>query len=152
MADQSKFGWPVVDEYEDDELASDEDNTKKITKAEGSMASKAIKHKKMAQSRNTSASRYNRQPRVPEPVPAREPKANHYPTQMSFPCSQLPITRPLRVPRPCFHCGKMSHLRATCPKLSKPYPLNDVESVDNHLHKCACPEMKISNGGSSVKP
>ena len=71
---------------------------------------------------------------------------------MSFPRSQLPIVRLLRVPGPCFHCRKIGYLRATCPKLGKLYPLNNIECVDNHLHKCACPETDKSNGGSYVTP
>ena len=35
MAHCSKLGWAVVDEYEDDELASDENDAKKIEKARG---------------------------------------------------------------------------------------------------------------------
>ena len=30
MADRSEFGWAVVDKYEDNELALDDDDTKKI--------------------------------------------------------------------------------------------------------------------------
>ena len=114
MADRSEYGWAVVDEYEDDELASDEDDAKKIEKAERAVASKAMKRKKTAQSRNTVASRSNRQPRAPEPMPAHDTR-DCYPTQMSFSRPQLPSARPLRVPGPCFHWGNGS-LEGNMPK------------------------------------
>ena len=43
MTDRSDFGWAVMDDYENDELASDEDDAKKMEKAERSVASKAVK-------------------------------------------------------------------------------------------------------------
>ena len=39
----------------------------------------------------------------------------------------LPPGRPAKMPGPCFHCGKMGHLRAFCPKLHRQqYPLSNV--------------------------
>ena len=46
LADRSEYRWAVVDEYEDDELASDEDDAKRIEKAEKTVAAKALKKKK----------------------------------------------------------------------------------------------------------
>jgi len=46
LADHSKYRWAVVDEYEDNELASDEDDTKRIEKAEKTVAAKVLKQKK----------------------------------------------------------------------------------------------------------
>ena len=48
MADRSEFGWAAVDEYKDDELASDEDDAKKMEKAERSVASKAVSIRKQS--------------------------------------------------------------------------------------------------------
>ena len=41
----SEYGWALVDEYEDDELASDDNDAKRIEKA---AATKAWKRKKAA--------------------------------------------------------------------------------------------------------
>ena len=46
VADRSKFGWVTADKYEQDQLAADKDNTKKLEKAEKSAGSKAAKQKK----------------------------------------------------------------------------------------------------------
>lgn len=67
MADCSEHGWAVVDEYEDDELTSDEDDAKRIEKAKRLVASKAVKRKKTAQFRNTVPSGQSRPLRAPEP-------------------------------------------------------------------------------------
>ena len=45
LADRSEYGWALVDEYEDDELASDDNDAKRIEKA---AATKAWKRKKAA--------------------------------------------------------------------------------------------------------
>ena len=37
-----------------------------------------------------------------------------------------------RVPGPCFNCTEMGHIRANCPKLSKPYPF-DISSVGSDI-------------------
>ena len=80
MADRSEYGWAVVDEYEDNELASDEDDAKKIEKAEKSVVFKAAKRRKTVQSRNAAPSRYSRQPRVPEPLSSRNTVKDRFPT------------------------------------------------------------------------
>ena len=46
LTDRSEYGWTLVDEYEDDELASDEEDAKRIEKAEKAVAAKALKQKK----------------------------------------------------------------------------------------------------------
>lgn len=46
LANHFDHGWAVVDKYENDKLVSDEDNMKKIEKAEKAMAAKALKLKK----------------------------------------------------------------------------------------------------------
>ena len=45
LVDRSEYGWALVDEYEDDELASDDNDAKRIEKA---AATKAWKRKKAA--------------------------------------------------------------------------------------------------------
>ena len=46
LADRSEYGWAVVDEYKDDELALDEDDAKGIEKAKKAVAAKVMKQKK----------------------------------------------------------------------------------------------------------
>ena len=46
IADHSEFGWSTVDEYEDDELASYDDDAKWLEKAEKAAAAKASKKRK----------------------------------------------------------------------------------------------------------
>ena len=43
ITDRSEFGWGTVDEYEDDELAFDDDDAKRLEKAEKAAAAKAAK-------------------------------------------------------------------------------------------------------------
>ena len=42
LADRSEFGWDAVNEYETDELASNEDDTKRLEKAEKEAEQKAL--------------------------------------------------------------------------------------------------------------
>ena len=52
IADRSEFGWGTVDEYEDDELVSDEDDAKWLEKAEKAATAKASKKRKAAPQRS----------------------------------------------------------------------------------------------------
>ena len=52
LADISHYGWLVINEYEDNELAADEEDAKRIRKAEKSAASKFEKLKKGFRSRH----------------------------------------------------------------------------------------------------
>ena len=51
LANRSEFGWDAVNEYETDELASSEDDAKRLEKAEKAAEQKALKRKKAAYSR-----------------------------------------------------------------------------------------------------
>ena len=127
IADRSEFGWGTVNEYEDDELASDEDDAKRLEKAEKAAASKASKKRKTAPQRSggyNSSVYKNQQQRTQDraPLPPRAP--------MPSPSGVTPLLPPGRSPKmpgPCFHCGEMGHLRAFCPKLHRQqYPLSNV--------------------------
>ena len=128
IADRSEFGWGTVDEYEEDELASDDDDIKRLEKAEKVAATKATKKRKMAPQRsagysNSYKSQQQRlQDRTPLPTVPRAPM----PGPPGVP-PLLPPGRPPRMPGPCFHCGEMGHLRVSCPKLSRQqYPLSSL--------------------------
>jgi len=131
LADRSEYGWA---EYEDDELASDEDDAKRIEKAEKTVAAKALKKKKAP---NLRANRQvqGRQPGAWGKPPAQDQR-ERYPPRADWSRPATPTNRPPKVPGPCFHCGEMGHLRATCPKLVNPYPLCNVECVDEPLREC----------------
>ena len=122
-----------MDEYEGDELASDEDNAKRIEKAKKAVETKALKRKRAANPR-TSRQVQGRPQKAWEQLPAHEQR-DHYSPQADWsrPTSR---GRPPRVPGPCFHCGEMGHLRAMCPKLVKTYPFDDVKCVDKALRDC----------------
>ena len=50
LADHSEFGWEAVNEYETDELAANEDDAKRLEKAEKAAEQKVLKRKKAAYS------------------------------------------------------------------------------------------------------
>ena len=48
LADCSEFGWEAVNEYERDELAANEDDAKRLEKAEKAAEQKVLKRRKAA--------------------------------------------------------------------------------------------------------
>ena len=48
LTDRSEYGWEAVNEYETDELAANEDNAKRLEKAEKAAEQKVLKRKKAA--------------------------------------------------------------------------------------------------------
>ena len=61
LADRSEFGWDVVKEYEEDELAKGSDDEKRIQRAEKAAEKKAASKKKRVVSAKRFARPYNRQ-------------------------------------------------------------------------------------------
>ena len=125
VADCCEYGWATVDEYEQDQLAADKEDAKRLEKAEKSVGSKAAKRKKV-----TSTSRSNRgrrqQSRSMEPV-RRFPVPGPVNSGQPAPPQAQPY-RP-RLLGPCWNCLEIGHIKATCPKLTQPYPLN-IEPVN----------------------
>ena len=128
LADTSENGWGAVAEYKGYDFAdSQEDNTRM-----GSCdRSAGVKKRRMASAQRGSKKRF-RQPHqswgqnfmYPQMLP---PAPNNYP-QPHFTPQPAPI-RPRGMPGPCFQCGEMGHLRASCPKLQRPYPCNRNDYV-----------------------
>ena len=127
LADRSEFGWDAVKEYETDELAENDDNAKRLEKAEKSAEQKALKRRKTAQYRygrgrgrraQGYAAPHNQQMPASSGVQAQVPPGVFQFRGNAGSSGQRP-----RVPGPCFNCTEMGHIRANCPKLSKPYPL-----------------------------
>ena len=48
LADHSEFGWEAINEYETDEVATSEDDVKRLEKAEKAAEQKVLKRKKAA--------------------------------------------------------------------------------------------------------
>ena len=103
FTDQSEYGWAVVDEYEDDELVSDEDNTKRIEKAEKVVAAKVVKWKKGT---NPQANRQmqGRQQRMWEQPPAQEQR-EHFPSCVDWSRPSSSTSRLPRVAGPLWRNG-----------------------------------------------
>ena len=133
LADRSQYGWALVDEYEDDELALDDNDSKRIEKAEKAAATKACKRKKAA---NPCSGRQMQgpQPRTWEQPISQKPR-ERFPPRAEWALPPNATSRPLRVAGPCFQCGEIGHQWATCPKLTKSkltksYPFCNKECVD----------------------
>ena len=67
VADRSEYGWATVDKYEQDQLAADEEDAKRLEKAEKSAGSKAAKRKKVTSTSRSDSGR-RQQSRPMEPV------------------------------------------------------------------------------------
>ena len=127
LADRSEFGWDAVNEYETDELASNEDDAKRLEKAEEAAEQKALKRKKAAYSRGARdrGRRFNGPPmgQLPPP-PSSSPGSSVQPLAGGM-MQPRGASFQYRVPGPCFNCLEMGHLKANCPKLVKSYPLSN---------------------------
>ena len=128
MADRSELRWQVVEAYESDELASGDKDAKRIEKAEKTAEQKVERRRNKAVlkgSRNHPL-RHGNQPICDPAMPG--------PSRAFVPAMALSqmLPPPKRVPGPCFHCLEMGHLKGSCPKLSRMYPLSQsvCESVE----------------------
>ena len=124
IADRSELGWQVVDAYEPDELASGDEDAKRLEKAEKVAEQKAERRRKkwtLKTARNRAMRRGSQF--------SRDPGIQQGPSK-SYP-SPGPVGQPpqmlRRIPGPCFNCLDMGHLKGSCPKLNKPYPLNPLK-------------------------
>ena len=114
IADRSEYGWATVAEYEEDELADGSDDEKRLYRAEmraGKKAKsvKARKRKEFFPKRDW-LSRPKWQPQSANAVNGLIPQPS------SSSGIKLPPTRPAHsMLSPCFECGKLGHLKYSCP-------------------------------------
>ncbi|XP_038069142.1 uncharacterized protein LOC119738351 isoform X2 [Patiria miniata] len=111
LADTSPSGWATVEEYENNELANDSGDDKKITRAEDRAARKlkAASSKKSAGAKRFKTGDYHYQ----TPAPA---------TTSVAPASQFQFFRGQRFPTSkdiCYACGSQGHWRKACPNISR---------------------------------
>ena len=123
FADRSESGWAVVEEYEDDDLADDSEDEKRMEKAERLAEKKLAKKRKLRE------------------VKAKEVLSTAVVTAGGAPfLSKAPFVEPAKAaaPKPsprfpmgtCFQCGDAGHWRKECPKAGAvAYPFPTCEHV-----------------------
>ena len=112
IADRSDLGWAVVEAYMDDELASDSDDERKLFKASRE-AQQTVKRKRAESAAAAAAKR--------RAIPSGEPQPQAG-TSQRFNQGFRPTTARPRMVGPCYRCGELGHLVASCPKPRQQYP------------------------------
>ena len=115
IADRSEFGWATVDEYEEDELAENSDDEKRLYRAE--MRAGRIKLKAAAAKNRKRKELLRKDWRSKVQLQTGSPTtsdAGLVSSQRSSSSSSgsIPVVHGLG---PCFLCGKMGHFRKSCP-------------------------------------
>ena len=127
IADRSEHGWATVAEYEEDELADNSDDEKRLFRAEAragrrskQKTSKSLNiRKKGAQAGASSRAPGSVVPRTPTGGVAELAQASLLVQNLLSPLTarqSLPAAERSQL-GPCFMCGKMGHLRRACPLL-----------------------------------
>ncbi|XP_041453613.1 uncharacterized protein LOC121406809 [Lytechinus variegatus] len=116
MADKSPLGWKLVDEYEQNTLADDSDDEKRMFKAEARAERKAKKSKKPERRRYFPYSGYRASPWKSHPGSQKEqgPSTSSYTSYTPF-GRTTPEER--KKPGICFSCGKPGHWKVDCPSI-----------------------------------
>ena len=107
LADRSELGWAVVTAYENDELASDSDDEKRIYRAE--REAERIQKRKRSSAANATRKRQATSGGA-DRVPVKAGPSTAANNQGTRP----PVAKP-RVIGPCHRCAGWGHLVANCP-------------------------------------
>ena len=107
LSDKSSFGWKTVLEYKKHDLAEDEEDEKKIYRAEA----RAARERKTFSSTRFKKFDHNTCSVVP---PTTNLNPNNY---LPFNNAQPSYKSPYRASGVCFPCGKPGHWRAASPLL-----------------------------------
>ena len=133
IADRSDLGWAVVEAYMDDELVLDSDDERRLYKANRE-AQQTVKRKKA----NSAATASKRRAATASVEP---------PERLGNQGTRAPAVARPRMVGPCYRCGELGHLVASCPKPRQQYPFEqsvvkgtdlcmnfvDKEGVDNAI-------------------
>uniref|UniRef100_A0A1X7SKF6 CCHC-type domain-containing protein n=1 Tax=Amphimedon queenslandica TaxID=400682 RepID=A0A1X7SKF6_AMPQE len=132
MADRSEIGWKVVKEYESDSLAENEEDEKRIAKAEKAAASAATKKKSVSKPIALAPTVRTPQQHFRSSLPIRGSFSLGPSTSRSF--GSAGGSRPIGF---CFRCSEMGHLQSSCPKLSSPqYPSHSCNYTEHEIDGC----------------
>ena len=121
IADRSEFGWATVEEYEEDELADNSDDEKRLYRAK-LHAGRRIKAAAAKNKKKKDGFRKEWRPR-PQSLDSQSPPSSH--VQQSSSSTSIAAARTIPTVQglgPCFLCGKMGRFRRTCPLLQSNIP------------------------------
>ena len=143
MADRSDFGWKTVGEYLDNELAENDEDAKKMKKAEKEA------QRKIAEARaSKTAKRSASFSRLPRPVTrsssfpthyAPPGNSNHYTSATAGVMSASDFRGQVGRSGTCFSCGKVGHWRNECPVLAVAQP--------HEGKKLSTPNLSVNSTG-----
>lgn len=126
IADRSEFGWELVKEYAEDELADDTDDEKRIRRAEKEAEKRIASRKKVAAGKNKRSFRSA----FPHPTSRQPGQQQFYEPRVPFKVGDSGAGSRSRGPKsgplgPCHMCHEYGHLQYSCPKrtTNNKYPL-----------------------------